>query len=293
MSKVYDSFLFFNELDLLEIRLNVLDPYVDHFIISECDHTFSGNPKPFYYEENKERFKKFQDKIIHVKHYNTDRIDFPLSFDDPRKQSLYEEIQKHFHNHNHKGAWSHAQWCRDFQHREFTKFGMLNITDNDILIFSDLDEIPNPKLLVGVKDWCEPDTIYALRQKMFHYYLNLNCPSEDGWWGPKVFRYGCAREKSVGEIRLLREHGTKSVKDGGWHFTSVGGIDSIKKKIESWGHQEFNNDSIKNNIEQRVREGKDIFFRDDTPYVRVELDSSFPDYLTQNLQLYSNLVLDE
>ena len=109
----------------------------------------------------------------------------------------------------------------------------------------------------------------------------------------KVFRYGCAREKSVGEIRLLREHGTKSVKDGGWHFTSVGGIDSIKMKIESWGHQEFNNDSIKNNIEQRVREGKDIFFRDDTPYVRVELDSSFPDYLTQNLQLYSNLVLDE
>lgn len=293
MSKVYDAFLFFNELDLLEIRLNVLDPYVDHFIISECDHTFSGNPKPFYYEENKERFKKFHHKIINVKHYNTDRVDFPLSFDDPRKQSLYEEIKNHFHNHDHKGAWSLEHWCRDFQHREFTKFGMLDINDDDILIFSDLDEIPNPELLVDVKDWCEPDTIYSLRQKMFHYYLNLNSPMEDNWWGPKVLRYGRARGKSVGEIRLLREDGSKSISDGGWHFTSVGNIDSIKKKIESWGHQEFNTDSIKNNIEQRVREGKDIFFRDDTPYIRVELDSSFPDYLTQNLQLYSNLVMDE
>lgn len=292
MSKVYDAFLFFNELDLLEIRLNVLDPYVDHFIISECDHTFSGNSKPFYYEENKERFKKFHGKIIHVKHYNTDRVDFPLSFDDPRKQSLYEEIQNHFHNHDHKGAWSQAHWCRDFQHREFTKFGMLDIDDDDILIFSDLDEIPNPELLVNVEEWCKPDKVYSLRQKMFHYYLNLNCPNENDWWGPKVLRYGNTIGKSIGEIRHMKQN-SESIENGGWHFTSVGDVDFIKTKIESWGHQEFNNDSIKNNIEQRVREGKDVFFRDDTSYVRVEIDSSFPDYLTQNLQLYSNLVLDE
>ena len=293
MTKVYDAFLFFNELDLLDIRLNTLDPYVDHFIISECDHTFSGNSKPFYYEENKERFKKFHEKIIHVKHYNTDRVDFPLSFDDPRKQSLYEEIQNHFHNHDHKGAWSQAHWCRDFQHREFTKFGMLDIDDDDILIFSDLDEIPNPELLVDVKDWCEPDTIYALRQKMFHFYLNLNSPNEDDWWGPKVFRDSCAREKSLGEIRLLREDGTKSLNDGGWHFTSVGNIDFIKTKIESWGHQEFNTDSIKNNIDQRVREGKDIFFRSEMQYVLLPVEESMPKYLIDNREKFSELIMEE
>ena len=61
---VYDCFMFFNELDLLEIRLNILDPYVDYFVISECDTTFSGNPKKLYYEENKDRFKKFHHKFL-------------------------------------------------------------------------------------------------------------------------------------------------------------------------------------------------------------------------------------
>lgn len=63
--KIYDVFTFFNELDLLEIRLNILDPYVDYFVIVEATETFSGYPKPLYYEENKERFKKWKDKIIH------------------------------------------------------------------------------------------------------------------------------------------------------------------------------------------------------------------------------------
>ena len=67
MVKVYDCFIFFNELDLLELRLETLDPYVDHFVISECDSTFSGEDKPFYFEENKEKFSKFLDKIIYIK----------------------------------------------------------------------------------------------------------------------------------------------------------------------------------------------------------------------------------
>ena len=62
--KVIDVFPFFNELDLLEIRLNSLDPYVDCFILSEATKTFSGLDKPLYYQENKERFKKFSDKIL-------------------------------------------------------------------------------------------------------------------------------------------------------------------------------------------------------------------------------------
>ena len=63
--KVVDAFPFFNELDLLEIRLNLLDPYVDCFILSEATKTFSGLDKPLYYNENKERFEKFNNKIIH------------------------------------------------------------------------------------------------------------------------------------------------------------------------------------------------------------------------------------
>ena len=63
--KIVDVFPFFNELDLLDIRLNVLDPYVDCFIISEATKTFQGGDKPLWYDENKDRFKKFHHKIIH------------------------------------------------------------------------------------------------------------------------------------------------------------------------------------------------------------------------------------
>ena len=62
---VYDIFLFFNELDLLEIRLQMLNDKVDKFVIIECIETFSGNPKPLFYQENKDRFKEWEHKIIH------------------------------------------------------------------------------------------------------------------------------------------------------------------------------------------------------------------------------------
>ena len=75
MSKIYDSFLFFNELDLLDIRLTILDPYVDYFVISECDYTFSGNKKPFYFDDNKNLFSKFLHKIIHIKNHNSNETE--------------------------------------------------------------------------------------------------------------------------------------------------------------------------------------------------------------------------
>ena len=63
--KVFDSFIFFNELDLLELRLNILNDVVDYFVLTESPFTVSGNEKPLYYQENKDRFGKFNDKIIH------------------------------------------------------------------------------------------------------------------------------------------------------------------------------------------------------------------------------------
>jgi beta-1,4-mannosyl-glycoprotein beta-1,4-N-acetylglucosaminyltransferase len=292
MSKVYDAFLFFNELDLLEIRLNVLDPYVDYFIISECDYTFSGNPKPFYYEENKERFKKFQNKIIHVKTQDTDKVNFPLKFTNKKEQDLYEQIKLDYERNNARGATPHDHWRREFQQREMTRFGMLNIDDQDIVINSDVDEIPNPNSLLEIKKWCEPNKIYGLRQKVYNYYLNLYNPTEDNWWGPKICRYGKMKNESINELRCIKDELVNSVWDGGWHFTSIGGIDAIRKKIESWGHQEYNNHFIKENIEQRVKEGKDIFFRSETKYIPLPIDESMPRYVVDNREKFSDLIME-
>jgi len=293
MTKVYDVFLFFDELDLLEIRLNLLDDYVDYFVISECDYSFSGKPKPFYYENNKERFSKFNKKIIHIKHYNTDKTDFSNKFDNPTHQKLYDEIKNHFLNHDHKGAWSQEHWRRDFQHREFTKFGLINLNDDDIVIFGDVDEIPNPKIMEGIQEWCKENTIYSTRQKMYHYYLNLYSPTEENWWGTKIFRYGIAKGKSIGEIRLLRDKETISIFNGGWHFTSIGNVQKILNKIENWGHQEYNNNFIKTNIESRIKDGKDIFFRSEIKYIPVQIEKNFPKYFTENKEKFSNLILDK
>ena len=65
-TKIYDCFIFSNELDLLEIRLRILNPYVDYFVIVEADKTHRGKRKPLYFQKNKKRFKKWGDKIIHI-----------------------------------------------------------------------------------------------------------------------------------------------------------------------------------------------------------------------------------
>ena len=89
---IYDCFTFFNELDLLEIRLNILDEHVDYFVLAECTETFSGIEKPLYYEENKERFSKWSHKIIH--HIN-EKIQAP----DPFQRAHYQKEMSFFTRH--------------------------------------------------------------------------------------------------------------------------------------------------------------------------------------------------
>lgn len=129
---IYDCFTFFNELDLLEIRLNVLDPYVDYFVICESHLTFSGKEKPLYFLENKERFSKWKDKIIHIE---AGRYSAKDSFDQAHFQ---KELLKHTVG-------------------EFAK-------DDDIVYFGDLDEIWKPQEV--------DDRVYKLKQLNYSYFLN-------------------------------------------------------------------------------------------------------------------------
>ena len=137
---VYDCFQFFNELDMLKIRLNVLNDVVDRFVISEATETFSGIKKPLYYEENKDMFAEFADKIIHV------------VVDDTPEGGTHE---------------------RDtFQKNAVTR-GLAGCTDDDIIIFSDLDEIPNPDKIREILDDFQEDRIYHFAQRLFYCYLNM------------------------------------------------------------------------------------------------------------------------
>ncbi len=112
---VYDSFQFFNELDILKLRMNVLNDVVDYFVISESTVTFSGDPKPLYYNENKEMFKEFEHKIIH-----NIVDDTPMDCD---------------------------AFMRDHHQKCAVARGLKDCKPDDIVIFSDVDEIPNPDTL--------------------------------------------------------------------------------------------------------------------------------------------------
>ena len=279
---VYDCFQFFNELDILKIRLNVLSPVVDKFVISEATETFSGLKKPLYYEENKEMFAEFADKIIHV-----------VVEDTPEGDTHYRDT---------------------FQKNAVTR-GLEGCTDDDIIIFSDLDEIPNPdKIREILKDFQE-DKIYHFAQRLFYCYLNMeevsgNLLSYAGefegvthkkWIGTKMLSYKLLREQKLllGDLRFpeRKEIGIR-VDDGGWHFGYMGGHGEkdikkrVQEKVVSAAHQEYNSKHVLSQVTDQIKDGKDIFGRN-ARFVRCEIDDSFPQYIREHQEELDFLIMHE
>jgi beta-1,4-mannosyl-glycoprotein beta-1,4-N-acetylglucosaminyltransferase len=296
--KVYDVFLFFNELDLLEIRLNLLNDVVDYFVISESDVTFSGKPKPLYYQENKERFKQFEHKIIHqvIRDTPNDFVHLPkIENPQTKDQECLNKIYRFLDEATNFNKKTESYYGRDSFQRDSLHRALVNCNDEDIICFSDVDEIPNPETLKKVIDFFPSDKIYTLRQKEFNYYLNMY--KQDGWMGPRVISYGTLKNISLNQIRTIVPGedrtlvNTVDVPNGGWHFTSIGSVDKIIQKIESWGHQEFNIPRIKDNVKKNVAAGKDIFQRKGIKIKRIEFDEKvFPRWLVQNKEKYSHLI---
>jgi beta-1,4-mannosyl-glycoprotein beta-1,4-N-acetylglucosaminyltransferase len=233
--KVYDLFTFFNELDLLEIRLNILDQYVDYFILAEAPTTFSGQPKPLYYAEHTERFAKWNHKIIHLV-----IDDFP---NDPEITAMMDAREYVPKDKDH--------YRRAFYQKESLRKGLVQAgaKDDDIVYYGDLDEIWKPKEL-------HDDETYKLRQLCYSYYLN-NRSSED-WRGTIVTRYKNVKHGCLNDLRANPKH---ILDDGGWHFTNMGGPEAVKAKIEAYDHQEFNTPEIKAKIEKQMQNNKDFLGR--------------------------------
>jgi beta-1,4-mannosyl-glycoprotein beta-1,4-N-acetylglucosaminyltransferase len=279
---IYDCFQFFNELDILKIRLHVLSPVVDRFVISEATETFSGLKKPLYYEENKAMFAEFEDKIIHV------------VVEDTPQGGTHE---------------------RDtFQKNAVTR-GLAGCTDDDIVIFSDLDEIPNPDKIREILQNFQEDKIYHFAQRLFYCYLNMEEVSgsllsyagefegvaRKKWIGTKMLSYKLLREQHLllGELRFpeRKEIGIR-VEDGGWHFGYMGGHGEkdirkrVQEKVVSAAHQEYNSKHVLSNVTDQIKDGKDIFGRN-AQFVRCEIDESFPEYIREHQKELDFLIMHE
>lgn len=272
---IYDTFPFFNELDLLEIRLNILDPVVDRFVLVEATRTFTGKPKPLYYENNKLRFAAFADKIIHVV------VDDYPPFESP--------------------------WTNENHQRNCILRGLTDAKPGDRILLNDLDEIPRPEL---VREYAAKPGSFQFDLDYYAYYLNCRNVTDPHWKAAKlvsfeVLQHGLDGRKIRYNSFLLpaMNHGTtptairrswlleaKTIPHGGWHFSSLGGGKAVIEKMSSFAHSEFDSPQKHDagQIEHEIQNGKSPLYR--IRHFAVPLDDRFPDYLVRNQTKYGHLL---
>lgn len=259
---VVDCFTFNGEFDLLEIRLNVLNDYVDEFIIVEAPTTFSGKPKPLYYEQNKERYAKWHDKI---KYFVINEAYTP------------EEIALAKSSPNTKGA---EHWKHEFLQKESIKKALTHLSDNDIVFIGDVDEIWDPSKM----DSYGIPQVYKLKMNVYTYYLN-NSSSEE-FWGPVISTWGRIKKSCLNHIRTNPEIKTSGCV--GWHFTSMGGYEEVKRKLEdSYTAESYADKVVMDNLEHNVINSRDFLFR---PFNYIIDESEWPQYLKDNRNTYRHLL---
>ena len=277
---IYDCIPFFNELDILKLRMHILAPYVDKFVLEESTVTFSGESKEMIFARNRSMFAEFEDKIIYVAVDNS-----PMS-----------------------GVTTHE---RDkFQKNQLIR-GMADCKPDDIVIFSDVDEIPNPTVLTEIIQNFDAMKIYHLAQRMFYCFLNMEEVSgsllsitgefkgvgRKKWLGTKICSFGNLPEEGIVFLREVSPDDPRSVRvdDGGWHFGYMGGDgerDAAKRigiKVQAAAHQEYNKSRYLNEALDRLFCGEDIFGRNGK-FVRVPIDESYPEYLINHQEEYAFLI---
>ncbi len=254
--KVYDCFIFFNEIELLELRFNELYDHVDKFVLVEATKTFQNTPKPLYFMEHQARFQPFLDKVIHV---IVD--DLPVS----------DEAMK---NERHQ--------------RNSILKGLLSCQAHDIVIISDVDEIPSRSVISYYKQNNLYD-IKRLDQRFYYYFLNnlVNNVWRLAFMGP----YGALKNRDLDKIRKTKPDPKKTLPEAGWHFSFMGGIDSIVQKIEGFAHVDLNIEKYKDRdwLLQCLKNGDDLFGRKNQSYKWVTVDESFPQYIVRNLDYYKQI----
>lgn len=200
--RIIDCFQFYNELDLLEIRLAELAPVVDRFVLVEARHTHAGDPKPLYFDQNRHRFAAYLDRIDHV-----------IVEDDP-------------------GGFS---WKREGYQREAIVRGIPDMADDDMILVSDVDEIPRRSVIAALR--AMPADLYSLQLAIHLYFLDLKSP--EPWISAAAAPGRLIKRIGVNPIRYLVKQGIgRTIEDAGWHLTWMGGLEGFRSKMRAYAHRE-------------------------------------------------------
>jgi beta-1,4-mannosyl-glycoprotein beta-1,4-N-acetylglucosaminyltransferase len=284
---VFDSFIFFNELELLEMRLKILNDVVDYFVLTESPFTVSGNEKPLYYQENKDMFGKFNDKIIHniTEQIPNDYNNFLL------KKPYYTNYDEYSSAACDKVINIPIRFQRAVFNRDNSIQGVLKAgaKSDDIIFTSDADEIANPLVIEQIDNWFNPDNHYIMLCQAFYY--KLNTLFEKDWKGTRICTLKKLEEYSIDMLRQPHLNDKAYlIEDGGWHWSFFGDVETMRQKLNAYEHQENNTDTNQNLLEERVKENKDPFGRPQFDQVPIPIDDSFPKYIQDNRDKYFDYI---
>ena len=239
-----DAFTYFNEKELVELRIKYLNPIVDYFVVIESNITFAGKKKNWNFPDVlKNKLKEFSHKIQYH------QLNIEISEIQNEESWIIDDIKG-------DDFWRIENFQRNYIKKACNKF-----SEDDILIISDLDEIPSIKKLNFIlsSDFKKISPI-ALEQHLFH--LDCNYLRLESWRGSIVTTMKICNSNSPQKFRRLRNR-ISHFTDGGWSFSSFGGYERVKEKIESYAHSEHNSDKFKNpeHIANCQRTGADLFHR--------------------------------
>lgn len=265
---IIDCFPFFNELDLLEIRLNVLNDVVDKFVLVEASKTQSLIDKPFYFEENKDRYSKFLDKIIHVK-----ITDYPK-----------------------KDGWAMENYQRNCIVKGLQQ---LELKEEDIIGVSDLDEIWFPEIKDKFQEYFKEVKFISVEMKYLVFYLNLE--TVDKKWIGTIF----AKAKDLinytpQNLRNIKDH-VSHIEEAGWHFGYQGGKEKVYNKylscIEPLDKSKIpSKEDFFKQFDDRIKHEGSFIYSDDLNNTSVRLnkinvEDNLPKYILSNIDKYNHMIL--
>jgi len=290
---IYDCFMYFDEDMLLDLRLNSLDKYVKKFVITEATYTHNGSKKELKFDINK--FQKFKDKIIYL-------------VVDKQPNNILDLVEGESKEKRGEKLILNGM-ARDYFQRENLKRGLAGIDDEDLVLISDLDEIPNFKELNFTKI---KNNILIFEQKMFYYKLNLFY-SDFTWLGTKATRYKNfispqwlrnIKGRNYSKWRVDTWFSKKKysnllfIKNGGWHFTCLRTPEELEKKLLNFAHHyEYEESGLKiNDLKKLISEKRVMYDHnvDQKGYkwsgksILKKIDEKFlPNYVSSNISKYS------
>lgn len=261
MTKIFDCFTFFNEFDLLELRLRELYDHVDYFVLVEANRTFQNTEKPLHYQNNADQFKKWADKIIHVV-----VSDMPTDTD----------------------AWGRERYQRDSIAR-----GIVTAGPDDIVMIGDADEIPRPSTVQQLRT--ATGSVWGFRMPLFNFKYNYMMVTQDLYtvWSGAVRKKVLSSAEDFRRMRHVLQSFALNHSDGnleivehaGWHFTYLGAEEFARSKIQSFAHSETNDPAILEqlDIEDSIRNGTGIIRTNhDYLFAAIAVDEYLPATIVKN-----------